>query len=322
MGRGRRGSLPGALAVVTAVVLSAGFLTVPAVASPVISDREVAPSCDESAHSARTSGRAADGPTYTPRQLRRIDRRLDAALDGRRMSTARTGLVLRIPVHVHVIRSRTVRGPSVERIRKQLAVLNDAFAGGQSVDNTATRFSFRLASYERVRNNAWHRASLGSREDFTMRRKLHKGGPEALNLYVLRPRDPMGQGIILGWSSAVWDARQRTALDGITLHQESLPGGSLRAYDEGDSLVHEAGHWLGLLHTFEGRCSEPNDLVEDTPAQADPTITCDAGQDTCDLPGEDPVRNFMNYADDGCMDMFTPGQVSRMTDNWLAYRTP
>jgi hypothetical protein len=322
MGGRRRGSLPGALAVATAVVLSVTLLPATAVAAPVVSDRARAAACDDSAVSARTSGRAADGPTYTARQLRRIDRRLTEALDGRRLSTARTGLVLRIPVHVHVIRNRTVRGPSIARIRGQLAVLNDAFAGGQSVDNTSTRFSFRLASYQRVRNNAWHRAALGSREDFAMRRKLHKGGPEALNLYVLRPRAPMGQGIILGWSSAVWDARRRTALDGITLHQESLPGGSLRSYDEGDSLVHEAGHWLGLLHTFEGGCSEPNDLVEDTPAHPNPTHTCDAGQDTCDLPGEDPVRNFMNYADDGCMDMFTPGQVSRMTDNWLAYRTP
>ena len=50
---------------------------------------------------------------------------------------------------------------------------------------------------------------------------------------------------------------------------------------------------------------------------------CDPAKDSCTVqPGLDPVNNFMDYSVDDCMNMFTPGQVSRMHDNWLAYRTP
>ena len=271
---------------------------------------------------ARTTDRSADGPAYSRRQLRRIDRNLQDALAGQHSSTARTGAELRIGVHVHVVRSDTDRGPSKKRVRRQLAVLNDAYAGGQSASSAVTRFSFRLASFERVRNNRWHQAVLGSRADKAMRRALHRGGLADLNLYILRPRDPRGSNVVLGWSSSPWDAVHKVRLDGVSIHEDSLPGGSLTSYDRGDTAVHEVGHWLGLLHTFAGGCSEPNDLVADTPQEQRPSSSCILDKDTCPADGLDPVRNFMDYAVDSCMNMFTPGQVARMTDNWLAYRTP
>jgi hypothetical protein len=304
---------------VAALAVALAGLAVPAGAAPAVKAGDGA--CEPSA-AARTTGRGPDGPTYTQRQLRRIDRELAQTLAARQVSTAREGVELRIAVHVHVIRSKDQRGPSKKRVRRQLAVLEDAYAAGQSDESASTPFSFRLASFERVRKQRWLHAMMGSSADQAMRRKLHRGDAADLNLYLLRPRDPEQQGIVLGWSSVPWQVADDVRLDGVSLHQASLPGGALTNYNLGDTAVHEVGHWLGLLHTFEGGCSTENDLVEDTPAQGEPSTTCEGVKDTCELPGEDPVHNFMDYAVDRCMDMFTPGQVSRMTDNWLAYRTP
>ncbi len=316
----RRAPLAAALAAALVV------LAPPADAAPARDAGASASGCAVAPGSAARTSRGPDGATYTSRQLRRIDRNLEQALAdeglARTTATARTGLELRIAVHVHVVRSDASRGPSKKRVRRQLAVLDDAYAAGQSAESAATRFSFRLASFERVLNNRWHRAAMGSKEDRQMRRSLHRGDAADLNLYLLSPTDPTRQNVVLGWSSSPWQVDGDVRLDGVTAHQESLPGGSLMSYDRGDTVVHEVGHWLGLLHTFEGGCSEQNDLVEDTPAEAEPSTTCEGVKDTCELPGDDPVHNFMDYAVDACMDMFTPGQVSRMTDNWLAYRTP
>jgi predicted Zn-dependent protease with MMP-like domain len=43
-------------------------------------------------------------------------------------------------------------------------------------------------------------------------------------------------------------------LDGVVIDYQTLPGGS-SSDSLGLNLVHEIGHWLGLLHTFE-----PNSL--------------------------------------------------------------
>jgi hypothetical protein len=283
------------------------------------------PRCEPAAASARLT-RVADQVDYSLRQLRRIDRRLDVALtEARRSGTstnARLGLVLRIPVHAHVIDGDDARGPSLRAVRGQIDVLNDAFDGGQSRNNATSRFRFYLESFDRSRNQEWYTAALFDEADRQLRRRLHRGGADALNLYFSAPQSRHADSVVLGWSTVPWQAARRPLLDGVTVHQESLPGGDLARYNRGDTTVHEVGHWLGLFHTFEGGCSAGNDRVEDTAAEAEPSLRCEIGRDTCKSDGLDPVRNFMNYSFDSCMNMFTPGQVARMTDNWLAYRTP
>ena len=92
-------------------------------------------------------------------------------------------------------------------------------------------------------------------------------------------------------------------------------------FDEGDTLTHEAGHWLNLEHTFYGQCNKSGDFVDDTPPQKSPSSGCPEGNDTCPRqPGLDPIHNYMDYSDDDCITQFTPGQSQRMRDAWLFYR--
>jgi Pregnancy-associated plasma protein-A len=96
--------------------------------------------------------------------------------------------------------------------------------------------------------------------------------------------------------------------------------GSAPPLDLGHTLVHELGHYFGLLHTFQGGCVDPGDGISDTPAEASPAYGCEIGRDTCPQAGVDPISNFMDYSDDQCTDNFTPLQNARMGALIAAYR--
>ena len=101
----------------------------------------------------------------------------------------------------------------------------------------------------------------------------------------------------------------------------SLPGGSALPYNEGMTAVHEVGHWLGLLHTFQGRCSAPGDSVSDTPSERLSAYGCQTGRDSCPFrPGLGPDPQLHGLLDDACMDNFTPAQAARADSLSLQYR--
>lgn len=109
-------------------------------------------------------------------------------------------------------------------------------------------------------------------------------------------------------------------LDGIYVRYTTLPGGS-SLYRQGSTVIHEAGHWLGLLHTFQDGCTGEGDDIADTPPEAEPASGCPIGRDTCPGGGDDPIHNFMDYSAEGCRNSFTAGQATRMRQTILVYRS-
>lgn len=91
-----------------------------------------------------------------------------------------------------------------------------------------------------------------------------------------------------------------------------LNSGLTANYNRGRTLVHEAGHWLGLRHIWgDGTCA--TDYCNDTPTQQTsnsgcptfPKVTCSNG------PNGDMFYNYMDYSYDACMYCFTNDQKTR-----------
>lgn len=212
-----------------------------------------------------------------------------------------------ISVYFHVIMSSRGDGAvSDGTIGRQIRSMNTGFAG--------TGFSFVLAGIDRTVNDAWYNMGYNSQAERRAKTALRRGTADDLNIYTT------SGGGYLGWATWPHKYQSQPEIDGIVVASESLPGGSIGNYNEGDTATHEAGHWLGLYHTFQNGCSANGDYVADTPAERVPASGCPVGQDTCPAPGSDPIHNFMDYSYDPCMYEFTPGQSERMVDFFVTYR--
>lgn len=214
-----------------------------------------------------------------------------------------------IDVYFHVITSGSAGWLNGGDIQQQIKVLNDAYR--------PHGYQFNLVSTDYTNNPAWYSMNYGSTEEAEAKAALRRGSADDLNIY--------SAGIIevglLGWATFPWSYASNPLRDGVVVEYRSLPGGIAEPYDEGDTATHEVGHWLGLLHTFQGGCSAFNDYVSDTAAEKSPAFGCPLGRDSCaGKPGLDPIENFMDYSDDYCMVEFTAGQRGRMDAAWSTYR--
>lgn len=132
---------------------------------------------------------------------------------------------------------------------------------------------------------------------------------------------------------AAYPAAHGTAVDGIVVEESIFSSADCHLFKV---LVHESGHYLNLLHTFEGGCKNDDcltdgDRVCDTPPDAHqdiyPSHPCVSGEalNSCssDVNPSDPNNpflsdqddlsdNYMDYAPPVCARSFTPGQAIRM----------
>ena len=212
----------------------------------------------------------------------------------------------RVPVWVHVVHDGTIGNVSNADIAAQIKVLT------KSLKQHGFRF-FR-AGITRTLNKKWFRKCARSAPYRKMTKNLAVDPAKNLNIYLCNP-----SGGVLGFAFLPGSSVTGTARDGVVLRYSTLPNGSAAPYNLGDTGTHEIGHWLGLLHTFQGGCSD-GDKIGDTPAENSPAFGCPFGRDSCPGGGVDPILNYMDYTDDSCMNSFTPDQRDRMEQQMAAFR--
>lgn len=103
--------------------------------------------------------------------------------------------------------------------------------------------------------------------------------------------------------------------DGVVVRYTSMgststpyPGGA--PYNQGRTLTHEVGHWLGLRHIWgDGGCGV-DDFCNDTPTSGGSNFGCPSGASSCG--STDMIENYMDYTDDACMNVYTVDQKARI----------
>ena len=198
---------------------------------------------------------------------------------------------------------------SEARISGQIDAMNVAYS-----DNN-TNISFILDSINRVENDDWFSGWSSDTEglDGEGMQALSYDPAHYLNIYSVELWNSGSGGFVTygyTYSPHTNNYPEDHYRQGFTIDHKVVYGGS--SYSN-STAPHEAGHYLGLYHTFQTDCVAPDDAVDDTPRNDSEYVQTCSNQDTCpDDPGNDPVENYMNYSDDWCQTVFSAGQSDRM----------
>ncbi|KAF5128616.1 Extracellular metalloprotease [Metarhizium anisopliae] len=210
-------------------------------------------------------------------------------------------------VFAHVVYyDKTARGGYVEEtdIKKAIEAMNRNFDG--------SGISFTLVSVSYTENQDW----ATYRDVEAMKDDLREGTYADLNLYYISSiAEDRGQITTSGRCSmpVTFTSNGKpvdiTTRKDIVVSEEYLVGDGCvivaRAVD-GDTVTHEVGHWLGLLHTWKSDCSDDGDMIDDTASQESPTWRCSSVTDqfsdgtpanyACGGWRESNMYNFMDYS--------------------------
>ena len=233
------------------------------------------------------------------------------------------GVVIVIPVVVHVVYLNNAQNLSEARILSQIAALNRDFRR-TNPDTVNTLAAFKnLGADVEVEFCMAKRDPSGNYTDgitrtqttktsFTLNNNVKytaQGGKDAwptdqyLNIWVCNI-----SANILGYAQFPGG---NVATDGIVVDYEYFgASGATPPFDFGRTSTHEVGHWLNLRHIWgDGGCGA-DDFVSDTPLSDAANYGCPLTHVSCTT--IDMVQNYMDYTDDACMNLFTLGQKQRM----------
>lgn len=236
--------------------------------------------------------------------------------------------IIHVPVVIHVLYNAAAQNISDAQIKSQIEALNKDFSNTND-DKVNTPAVFKpYATDTRIRFCLAQVDPSGKRTTGIIRKYTTNS--------VFFADDAMKSSSTGGDNA--WDSKRYLniwvcALSGRTLGYGTPPGGpvsldgivisydvfgtvgNLRApFNKGRTATHEIGHWLGLRHLWgDTECGD--DGVDDTPRQKHYNYGCPTFPrvTTCSPNGNgDMFMNYMDYSDDGCMNMFTIGQKKRM----------
>ncbi len=233
---------------------------------------------------------------------------------------ADNGPLYRIPVVWHVLQNSagTQGYISPACIERQIEILNEDFnaiAGSNGSAGWPCQIQFFLATEDEngnptdgityTQNTTWFNDSG------TYYNTLAWDTKRFMNVYSNTASGNLGYVPALGCSNIDGQNQDRV----VVLYQAVGNCATIGQYNLGRTLTHEVGHYLGLEHTFTGGCASASncyqngDLICDTNPESSPNYT-GCNRSTCGTP--DPVRNYMDYSVDSCMNNFTFEQHLRM----------
>lgn len=218
--------------------------------------------------------------------------------------------ILNIPVYVHIVMPDP-NSVSSTQVDSQIAVLNNDFRRqNNDANETPSEFAsvaadseinFTLAGTFRRTDS---RATWGTSD--AVKLAYPPVTPEThMNVWVC----VIGNNI-LGYAQFPGGP---AATDGIVVDPRffGTTSNTLAPFDEGRTATHEVGHYLNLRHIWgDGRCNR-DDFVADTPTSDSPNYGCPTST-VVKCRSNDQYMNYMDYTNDGCMNMFSLGQKERM----------
>ncbi len=247
---------------------------------------------------------------------RLLERTANRKLGQEGLLNAAFPVTIGVVVHIITNNAGTQGAVTDAQVTSMMTFLNNSFAnafGGAA--GTNTNYNFVRAITTRTANTTWFNMTPDSVAEYDAKTALRVGNRAILNVYLA---NSTSGGTPTGWGAFPWDVTRRPQIDGVVIPTISVTSTPI------DTLVaHEVGHWMGLLHTFEGGCTGGDDVGDTEPEFPRATnFACGVvTPDTCGAAGgaPDPINNYMDYST--CRTQFTLFQTSRADTLFQMYRS-
>ena len=257
-----------------------------------------------------------------------------------------------VPVVLHIVHSSGTSIGTAENIDSlqavsQLATLNAKMGGNSSFD---TKIRFVLAKRDPngavssgiLRHSSTRFTDIEFDNDSAaaMFRTYNWNENRYVNIYVVKSiLDSDGSG---GWKASSvggysfypttigYQPQGIVALYNWFGDYDAYTSGPLDTRSDGEVLVHEIGHYLGVYHPWQGSCmggtstdcDTKGDLCCDVAQSQFRVFDCSSTINTCpDSSDTDAVRNYMSYSGDDCREEFTSDQTRLMYATLEMYRS-